>query len=75
MENEMDLTPLEAQYAPLWVAVKVTARDEIGQPTRGVLLCKHLSRQMLSHELSNVTEKDVCIFQAMQERKGSTVVI
>jgi hypothetical protein len=39
------------------------------------VLCKHLSRQLLSHELNNVSEKDICIFQAMGERKGFTVMV
>ena len=71
----MGLDEMESKYAPLWLAVKVTARDGRGQPTRGIVLCQHMTRLMLFHELSKVAEKEVCIFQAIRERHGVVVMI
>ncbi len=69
------MADIEAKFAPMWVVLKITERDESGQPRKGVVLCKHLTRQLLSHELNNVSEKDICIFQAMGERAGFTVMV
>lgn len=72
---EIDLTDIDAKYAPFWYAVKVTARDENGQPTKGVVVCQHLTRQMLSQELTKLAEKDLCVFQALKEPRDAKVMI
>jgi hypothetical protein len=74
-EAEMALEEMARRYALLWLAVKVTARDENGQPTRGVLLSQHLTRVMLSHELNSIREKDICIFHAVERRRESVVMV
>lgn len=71
----MSLEEIEKKYVSLWVAVKVTERDDDGQPKRGFVLCQHLNRKMLSHELTYCAEKDICIFRALPERKGFVVMI
>ena len=72
---EIDLAHIDAKYAPFWYAVKVTARDEYGQPTKGVVVCEHITRKMLSHELMKLAEKDLCVFQALREPRDAKVMI
>jgi hypothetical protein len=72
---EMSLDEIEKKYAPLWVALRVTGRDAGGQPAKGTVICQHTNRDMLSHELTHLDEKDVCIFQAMKGQRKTVVMI
>jgi len=72
---EMDLTDIDGKYPPFWYAVRVTARDKHGQPTKGVVVCQHITRRNLSHELAKLAEKDLCVFQALEKPRVAKVMV
>lgn len=50
------------RYEGLWVAVKVTERDESGQPLKGEVISKRALRSELMSEIRK--EEDICVFRA-----------
>jgi hypothetical protein len=72
---DQDMTEIQSRYESLWVAMLVTKRDEAGQPLRGRVLCQHLTRQMLSHEIVKLGEKDLCIFRALGKSKEGVAMM
>ncbi len=50
------------KYEGLWVAVKVTERDESGQPLKGEVISKEAARSKVMDAIYK--QEDICVFRA-----------
>lgn len=72
--ESMLIDEIKKKYEGSWVAVKVTERDEAGQPLRGIVVYEDTSRHRLRDRIPE--GEDVCIFFAGSvPREGYGVIL
>ncbi|MCL5067913.1 MAG: hypothetical protein M1368_06130 [Thaumarchaeota archaeon] len=59
-EEELAIEEIKQKFYGDWVAIRVTQRDESGQPLKGVVLAHDVNRTLLRNMLNDVAE--CCIF-------------
>lgn len=62
MSEELSIGDIRRRYKGFWVAMMVTARDENGQPIKGVVVAADVDRYRLRQQTT--THKELCIFYA-----------
>ncbi|MDG6901421.1 MAG: hypothetical protein JRM80_05610 [Nitrososphaerota archaeon] len=58
--EELAIEEIKQKFRGDWVGIRVTQRDEAGQPVRGVVLAHDVNRTQLRNMLNDVL--DCCIF-------------
>lgn len=63
-EEALSLSEIRKKFEGDWVAIRVTERDESGQPTKGVVIANDVNRSRLRDMVLSV--KECCIFSTRE---------